>query len=169
MAAVTWSEVLTLPAWPSLRTVAPDAVTVKNNLMRVGKEQFALVTTHDRELRDDNPEAPFVTSIIWAPNENSALRCALHDIDVDDVNDTGKPPRELLPFDTPPTYAAITEAARTKRYGDHLEHAEYRIGTSGKGEFVHKIVEVGRIGYCFRSSRARKTELPYAIRISLLS
>jgi hypothetical protein len=169
MASVTWDEVLALPAWPSLSAIAPHAVLMKANLMKAGAHQYVVVASYDRELREGSPQAPFVTSAIWAPSDGAALRCGLQEVQEDDATSLSvEPPMELVPFGQIPTYAKITEAARTGRYGVYLEHAEYRVTTSGGAEFVHKVVEVGRIGYCFRSSTKRDRELPYAVRVSLL-
>jgi hypothetical protein len=169
MAAVTWNEVLCLPPWPSLHAIAPCAIPLKLPLMKVSSDQYIVVTSHDRELREDNPRSPFVTSVIWAPSDDAALRCGLHEVlrDPDTVRGAA-PPTALTQLADVPTYAAITEAGRRRGDGDYFEHAEYQTLPTGKAKFVHKVVEVGRIGYCFLSASRRQAELPYAIRVSLV-
>ena len=85
-------------------------------------------------------------------------------VDADD-NAFGQPPAELLPDGCDGTHNSLRQIASRRK---SIAHAEYRVAPSGEGLFVHQVLEIDNFSYCFRSNyRVRKTETPYAIRISL--
>lgn len=158
-----WRRVRGLRRWESLATSGYTYEPVGKNIYRVGAETYLVVTSLSRDLRENEEGAPFIMNALWAPSVGAALRCAVHEIEADDQA-VGRPPSDLMPNESDGSYESLRRLTSTR---GNMEHAEYRVGPTGQGEFVQQILEIGDLGFCFRRNRLRKTDAPYAIRIAL--
>lgn len=161
MAAVVqdWNRLRQVRCWTSLTSISPGAQLVSENLYLIGNDAYALAlpSAFGVEVSRDAPP-PFVTVLYWARSNGAACRAAQGRIDADD-GASGVPPKELWPGKEEPTYVGVRSVARKLGLRTLLERGTY----ASDGRFIHLVVSVAGLDFCFRENVVQPSDTPYAV------
>ena len=156
------SRILELTRWIPLSDLGLETHPIEDGLLGLGEGFYVVTRPHNAELKRDDPRAPFISMICWAPSEGATRRAAFENIDADDGAE-GTAPSALVFGWEDLTHGGLVKRANQERR-KFLEHASYNVG-DGSGRFIHKDLDFGSVHVLFRSHRIKARELPYAIAI----
>jgi hypothetical protein len=158
---MNWEQILRIPPWSSLRSVAPAAEPISAGTYKVADHAYLLTQRYNQAFEKNHPEAPFVTAAIWAVSPQALLRFINIDATIPVEVGSRLPPRILLLG----TNGKYGELQRQISANDRqcAERAVY----SNLGAFVHKVIEVGRYSFCFLEPSIKKEHAAYAIQVAL--
>jgi len=158
---MNWEQIIQIPAWASLRSVAPTAEPISGGIYKVADHAYLLTQRYDQKLEQNRPDAPFVTAAIWAVSLQ-ALRRFVHNDALIPVEIGSVLPPKILLLGTQGKYGELQRQIPV----DDRPTAE-RAVYSNSGVFVHKVIEVGRYSFCFLETTIKKEHDAYAIQVSL--
>ncbi|MBN6207493.1 hypothetical protein JYK21_13545 [Ralstonia pickettii] len=130
------------------------------SLYRVGEGVYLQASQFKDLALTHNPNAPFVTGVLFTPDDGAARRISVLAIEEDQGAPLMAPPG-VLPEGSACSYAAILAALKRAEPKVCLETASYRIATDGK--FVHRTIETELYTFYFRASKHSDLEQPYAL------
>lgn len=158
-----WSEILELKAWTPLKEIAEQPERLADGLYKVGSDAYVFTRIVNRQLEQNDPDAPFVTGAYWAANADAVRRILGGGDPTIGVGAPSKmPPQELL-LGTNGTYGELVRRARTLR-DSFAESASY----SKTGKFLYKLISCGRFEYCFLDNQKNDCEPTFLIQIALV-
>lgn len=108
----------------------------------------------------ETPDAPFITGILFAPDDGSAQRITQFSIE-DDAGALLSVPDGVFPGKARPEYGSILSQLRHMNPKVCQESASYRIAIDGK--FVHRTIETEGYTFYFRGAAHDNEEPPYAV------
>lgn len=158
-----WADLKSLPRWTRLSQVTTGAVSVGDDLFRVGPGKYLICAPYSRDLEEQGGNR-FVTALVWAGTDGAARRAVLMQIEADQSNGAPPPP-ELLPPGQPVTYGEIVRKLRKGHLGEYEETASYRIASDGA--FVHRHVTTAAFSFHFRKREHDDSDPCYAIEYRL--
>jgi len=157
---MNWARTIEIPRWTPVRQLGIKVSKIRDILFRVESDCYLIAVQHNEKL-EMFPDLHFVTSVLWAESEGAALRAALREIENDRIVVGATPPPEMLLVSDRMTYGQIIDVLKSRKHGEYIEHASYRIARDGA--FIHRIVDTHLFEFYFRALTEDKNERPYAI------
>lgn len=157
-----WNDILCLHAWTPLSNIESDAEQVFDGVFKIGPNAYVKTQMHNMSFETGDPHAPFITKAYWAPHLDALKRSVIGDPLIGADKAVIPPPEELL-LGTSGLYAELIEKIPLSLKG-RAERAIY----SNKGAFLYRLINIGRLNYCFLGNENRGNDLTFLIDISLL-
>ena len=160
---LAWADLKFLRRWTPLSQVTTDAVSLGDDLFKVGRGKFLICVPYNRDLEEQGGNR-FVTTLVWAGTDGAARRAVLMQIEADQSSKE-RPPADLLPPGQPVTYGEIVWELKKGHLGEYEETASYRIASDGA--FVHRHITTAAFSFHFRKREPDDSEPCYAIEYRL--
>lgn len=156
-------NLLTTKKWTSLIDVLGgirDESFVGTSLYRVDDTIYLYLSKFRLESSKDESIGPYVSGILFAPDDGAAKRVSMSMIE-EDLGRHLLPPAILYLRDSEFRYSDILSNLKRTHPKACQESASYRIATDG--QFIHRKIETESCTYYFRSVVDDPSEPPYAI------
>jgi hypothetical protein len=162
--AADWTHWMEFKAWTPLRDAKLQANLIAEGLYRIGPHAYAVVVEYNESLEPKDPRAPFIALLMWAPSDGAAKRAALGVAELDD-GVVGNPPPEIALGEANATYERMLRAKGPGAISPPVREATYR----GKPDrnFVHRVINFGRLEFYFRGRDPDPNERAYAVKVKL--
>ena len=157
-----WADLKSVPRWTRLSQVTTGAVSLGDDLFKVGPGKYLISVPYNRNLEEQGGDR-FITALVWAGTDGAAKRAILMQVEADQISNE-RPPAELLPPGEPVTYGEIVRELKGHA-GEYEETASYRIGSDGA--FVHRHITTAAFSFHFRKREHDDSEPCYAIEYRL--
>lgn len=148
-----------LGPWTPLRRLPLATTLVDADLLFVEDGFYVRVQQKNRELRTDDPNAPFITELFWAVSEGAVRRLARREIERDEGIEAPIPPTLAFGIENA-NYGKLLDMAKQKNF-EIFESASYRAVPDSR--MVSRKLAIGSVEYCFRNTRVLRAERPYSI------
>lgn len=155
---IQWEQLSRIKSWTPLKELPVKAKLVMDNLYQLSESSFVLTVESPHISGHKEEDGPFITVAGICANSGVAKRSMLHILDSDDGSQLEIIPSSILNY-TDGTYGSLSELSI--EFGGHETGSYSRIPES---KFVHKVIHVKGLEFCFRSNKDNDNEPVYAIR-----
>lgn len=158
---MNWTDILALRVWTPLAEISVDAKKIDDGLYKIGEDAYIKTQPYNRNFEKADALSPFVTKAYWSASLNGIKRAIVGNASSNVEKIAGEVPVEL----TNGTSGFYSQLVAKIPPGDRSfsERAIY----SNKGEFLYKLVSLGRLNYFFYNYDD-VDEMVFLIEISLL-